>query len=190
MSEFKFSNFSVLAPMIVTPDGRCDDNPIFDIWYSRRNAQYDLKYWNHRLFFTKLGLERIYLFNRNHNFFVKKHKKKIYQIRKDRSPGIFLKRRENVVAHGCFIVLSNKYFEYFKGLDARTFMYAEEDILFVHILDKKLLSVYQPNIIVYHKGGSSVKASYKANKKRKIFLYRNYISAIKAYLLLIDELKL
>lgn len=190
IDEYNVSKFSVLAPMIITPDGRCDDNPIFDMLYTRENAQYDLKYWKHRLFFTKLGLERIFLFNRNHNYFIKKHKKKVYQTRKDKTPGIFLKRRENVVAHGCFIVLSKEYFKHFNGLDVRTFMYAEEDVLFVHIFDKKLLSVYQPNVVVYHKGGSSVKASYNVDKKRKIFLYTNYINAIKAYLSLIDELKI
>ena len=189
-SEYEQSGFAVLAPMIITPDGRCNDNPIFDIWYSRENAKYDLKYWKHRLFFTKLGLERLYLFNRHHNYFLKRHKRKIYQIRKDKSPGIFMKRRENVVAHGCFIVFSEKYFEHFDGLDVRTFMYAEEDVLFVHLLEKKLLSVYQPNVVVYHKGGSSVKASYKKDKGRKIFLYSSYINAIEAYLSLIDELKM
>ena len=189
-NEYETSNFSVLAPMIITPDGRCNDNPIFDIMYSRKNALYDLKYWKHRLLFTKLGLERLYLFNRHHNYFLKKRKNKTYQIRKNRSPGIFLKRRENVVAHGCFIILSKTYFTHFNGLDPRTFMYAEEDVLFVHILEKKLLSVYQPNIVVYHKGGSSIKTTFKANKKRKIFLYTNYINAIKAYLKLIEELKM
>lgn len=190
IAEYENSDFSVLAPMIVTPDGRCDDNPIFDMWYPRENAKYDLKYWKHRLFFTKIGLERLYLFNRNHNYLVKKHKKKVYKTRKDRSPGIFLKRRENVVAHGCFIVLSKTFFKHFKGLDVRTFMYAEADVLFVHLLDKKLLSVYQPSIAVYHKGGSSVKTTYNVDKKRKLFLYKNYINAIKAYLSLIDELKM
>ena len=69
-------------------------------------------------------------------------------------------------------------------------MYAEEDVLFIHLTDKKLLSVYQPNVIVYHKGGSSIKASYKVDKKRKIFLYTNYIKAINAYLALLDDLSL
>ena len=188
-SEFDRSGFSVLGPLIVNPDGRCDDNPIFDIKYSKINAEYDLKYWKHRLFFTKLGLERLYLFNRNHNYFVKRHKKKIYQIRKDRNPGIFLQRRENIVVHGCFIVLSKNYFKCFLGLDERTFMYAEEDILFLHIVNKKLLSVYQPNIAIYHKGGSSINTSYKIKKDKKVFLYTNYIKAIKSYLLLLQELE-
>lgn len=187
--EYQSSDFSVLAPMIVTPDGRCDDNPIFDIFYSRVNANYDLKYWKHRLFFTKIGLERLYLFNRNHNPIVRKHKNKIYQIRKDRSPGIFLKRRENVVAHGCFIILSPTYFEHFKGLDERTFMYAEEDVLFANITHKNLKSIYQPSIIIYHKGGSSIKTTYGKSKKRKLFLYSNYINAINGYLALLDDIK-
>ncbi len=186
--EYKQSNFSVLAPMILTPDGRCDDNPIFDTVYYKKNALYDLRYWKHRLFFTKLGLERLFLFNRNHNPIVKYRKKKVYKIRKDRSPGVFLNRRENVVAHGCFLVLSKEYFKHFDGLDERTFMYAEEDILFAHIVDKKLISVYQPKIAIYHKGGSSIKTTFSKDRKRKIFLYTHYIKAIKSYLKLNDEL--
>lgn len=189
-NEFDKSNFSVLGPMIVTPNGKCDDNPIFDTYYSMKNAKYDLKYWRHRLLFTKLGLERLFLFNRNHNYFVKLHKKHNYVIRKDRSPGIFLKRRENVVIHGCFIVLSKTYFSNFSGLDPRTFMYAEEDVLFVHLLDKRLLSVYLPEIKIYHKGGSSVESSFRNPKKKRVFLYENYIKAIQAYIILIKELKI
>ena len=86
--------------------------------------------------------------------------------------------------------LSKKYFNFFNGLDAKTFMYAEEDILFVHLLEKKLLSVYQPRIVIYHKGGSSVNESFKINKKKKIFLYTNYIKAIEAYLTFISDIKI
>lgn len=190
VEEYQKSHFAILAPMIITPDGRKNDNPIFDIWYSRNNANYDLRYWKTRLRATKLGLDNLYMLFRRYNPLISKHKAKIYDIRKNNEPGIEYKRRENVVAHGCFRILSPTYFEHFDRLDDRTFMYAEEDITYAHLLDKKLLCVYNPDIVIYHKGGSSVKKAYKNSRKRKIFLYSNYIKAIKAYLLLLDELGL
>ena len=111
-------------------------------------------------------------------------------MRKNRAPGIFLQRRENIVIHGCFFVFSPKYFEYFNGLDVRTFMYAEEDITFAHILDKGLKTVYLPSIQIYHKGGSSVKNTYKNKRKQQMFLIENHIKATQAYLRLLDELKI
>lgn len=97
--------------------------PIFDMWYPREKAIYDLKYWKHRLFFTKKGLEILYLFNRNHNCLVKKHKRKVHKIRKNRSLEIFFektrKRRSAWMLHS----LIQNIFKHFKGLDVRTFMY-------------------------------------------------------------------
>lgn len=188
--EYRVSQFAALGPMIITPDGKCDCNPIFDVFYSRENANYDLKYWNRRLKASKIGLDKAYCFFRTINPFIKKHKKKVYQSRKQRTPGLFLKKRENVVLHGCFLILSPLYFEHFDRLDQRTFMYAEEDILYAHLTKAHLKTVYSPHICVYHKEGSSVKNNYINKRRRCIFLYTNYIKAIKEYLLLLDELGL
>ena len=185
--EYVNSDFAALGPMIITSDGRCDDNPIFDVIYSRENALYDLKYWKRRLKAIKCGFDKIFCFFHNRSPFVKSWKKKHYIKRKLREPGAFLQKRENVVLHGCFIVLSPKYFEFFEGIDARTFMYAEEDILFVHIMVAGLKTVYNPKIAIYHKGGSSVSSSFANDKKKKIFLVNNYIQAIEQYLMLLDE---
>lgn len=188
--EYKESGFAVCGPMIFAPNGRCDCNPIFDIFYSRQNALYDLKYHKKYLRATKLHLDKLYRFYRAHNPFIKRHKNKIYQIRKDTSPGIYLQRRENVVLHGCFFIFSPIYFNYFDGLDVRSFMYAEEDILYAHLVHNKLKTVYLPSVKIYHKGDSSVKSTYDNIRKRRIFLTNQYIKAIEAYLGLLDELEL
>lgn len=186
--EYKKSGYAMLGPMIKTTDGRSDSNPIFDTWYSRTNAQYDLKYWKKRLFMTKLGIDGLYMFYRKHNPLLSRYKAKHYDKRKIRTPGIENVRRENIVLHGCFQVLSPTFFEFFNRLDDRTFMYAEEDIMYAHMLDKNLKTVYNPEIVIVHKGGSSINHNYAKNRKKKLFLYSNYVKAIKAYLLLLDEL--
>ncbi len=185
--EYEQSKFAVLAPLIITPDGKCNSNPIFDCEYTRGNAMYDLKYWKKRLLATKLGMDRFYCFCRRHNFFVKKYKKKHYVQRKDKSI-VCVVRREGIVPHGCFLVLSKQYFSVFNGFDARTFLYAEEDILYMHLISMGLKTVYLPTTMIYHKGGSSLETLEKKPKEKKIFLFKNFVSAISEYLKLLDEL--
>lgn len=188
-TEYNKSNFAVLGPMIINPNGRNDSNPIFNIAYPRINAVYDLRYWKKRLFATKLGLEKLYCFCRAHNPLVEKHKRKIYINRKENSQSPLI-RQEGKVLHGCFMIFSREYFRYFEGLDVQTFLYAEEDILFIHLMEKKLKTVYNPDIHILHKEDGSINKSFKTTRKKKIFTYKNYIKAIKSYLLLLKQLKI
>lgn len=190
--EYQKSEFAGLAPMIMTPDGRCDDNPIFDKFYTRQLAKRDIKELSSTLRAVKFHYVKLQkLFKRIKYKFCRSYREKRMSLRrKDKSPGIFLERRENVVLHGCFFIFSPKYFDFFDGLDVRTFMYAEEDITYAHILEKGLKTVYLPDIQIYHKGGSSVKSTFKNSKKQRMFLIENHIKATKAYLELLDELKM
>ena len=189
VEESKRSDFAVLGPMIINGAGSCTDNPIFFKGYSRRNAEYDLKYFEKRLRAVKCGYEKLFLFNRKWNPCVKRYKRKHYDLRKSGvSTNTYLFRMEDVVCHGSFLVFSRKYQHYFDGLDSRTFLYAEEDILYAHLKDKGLKSVYSPNILIYHRGGSTIDKVFPKNKQKKIFLFTNYIKAINAYIDLLSEL--
>ena len=190
--EYAKSKFAGLAPMIMTPDGRCDDNPIFDHFYTKELAEKDIRDLKSELRAYKWHYVKLRKFFRRlkYRFIRSYHEERLAERRKDKSPGIFLKRRENIIIHGCFFIFSEKYFEVFDGLDVRTFMYAEEDITFAHILDKGLKTVYLPEIQIYHKGGSSVKNTYKTNRSQKMFLIENHIRATEAYIELLSELSL
>lgn len=188
--EYKMCNFALLGPMIMTADGRCDSNPIFDTEYTREAAEYDLKVIKRQLLMHEIHLYKAYKRLRAYAYRIfKSLRKKKPTPRKDRSEGIFLKRRENIVCHGCFMVFSKTFFTKFDGLDLRSFMYAEEDILFKHLMNEGMTTVYAPEILVYHKEGRSVGKSYGKNREKEIFLLKRYIEANEGYLSLLDELE-
>ncbi len=186
--EYKKSEFAVLGPMVLTPEGRCDDNPIFDTPYTREKALYDIKQHEKKIKQLKSGT---YSLCRRWRGIVRKFNRKAYAnpyIRNNRKEGFFLYRQENVVLHGCFFVLSKRFFEKFEMLDVRSFMYAEEDILYMHVIHEGLKTVYLPDIKIYHKGDRSTSKATTNHKAKEIFRSQESIKAIKGYLGLLDEL--
>ena len=187
-AEFEKSNFAVMGPMILTPTGRCDANPIFDLPYTRKAALYDLK----MIELKKKRIERgTYEISAKIRYVAKRLFPKLFskkESRYRRFEGSFLERQENVVLHGCFLILSKVFFDHFEQLDVRSFMYAEEDILYMHVTHENLKTVYNPRIIAYHKGDGSTKKANKTPKKAELFRCEKSIEAINGYLSLLDEL--
>lgn len=139
-SEYKRSNFAVMGPLIMTADGRCDSNPISDVPYTRSECLKEIGLYEKLIKRAENGTFVIwskydYYMKKLSYSYSEKHKGPVH---KDRRKGIFLEHRENVVLHGCFLIFSKNYFEVFSGLDARTFMYSEENILYAASTQKAL----------------------------------------------------
>lgn len=189
-AEYEQCKFALLGPMIMTADGRCDSNPIFDTEYTENAAIFDLKLLKRKLKMQQLHLYRPYMRLRGYAYRIsKKLRNNKPAPRKNRSEGVFLQRRENIVCHGCFMVFSQVFFSKFDGLDLRSFMYAEEDILFKHLQHEGMTTVYAPELLVYHKEGRSVGNTYGRSREKEIFLLQRYIEANTGYLSLLEELK-
>lgn len=95
--------------------------------------------------------------------------------------------RKNVVLHGSFWVFSRKYFAYFSGLPDKRGMFAEEETLLFHVLKKKLLTVYLPDILVVHLEDASTDMAYKIEKEKWLFIYQKRIETWKEYLELVNK---
>lgn len=187
-AEYSFSGFAELGPMIKTPDGRNDSNPIFDYPYTEHACKWNLKVTKRKLIAYRLHLLPLYMYARSilykiFPYYVRKRPLN----RKNNDLYRSLKRRENIICHGSFIILSRVFFMHYDGIDVRSFMYGEEDILYMQIKSKHLKIVYNPSIIVFHKEGSSVKAMNK-NRKKTILTLSRYIQAEKGYLRFLKEL--
>ena len=96
-------------------------------------------------------------------------------------------RKENVQLHGCFLVLSKLFFEYFDGLYSGTFLYMEEDILFWQLMQKNLTSVYLPDIHVFHKEDSASKVVWSSDRKRTLVKQKICLDSAKAFEKLMKE---
>ena len=186
--EYKKSKFAVMGPMILGPNGRCDANPLFELPYTREKALEDIAMFEKKIKLLKHGTLSVHKkakYIRQKLFRTKQHGA---PQRRVREPGFFLKRQENVVLHGCFFIFSKTYFEHFEQFDVRSFMYAEEDILYTHVRHEGLKTVYNPEIIAYHKGEASTRKVTGNIKSKEIFRSEKSIEAIKGYISLLDEL--
>lgn len=172
--DFLETNFAVLGPMIYTSDGRCDINPIGT---SRRTKEWIDGFLRHnkRLLFLSMfhldiifqKLLRVYYKLRNGNKASKKD---------------FINKMKNVELHGCFLVFSELYFKYFDGFEPRTFMYFEEVILYHSLLKNNLISLYDPNIAIYHAEEASTKVSSATNCDRRKKRYSYSIDSMELLL--------
>lgn len=173
--EYMKSNFSVLGPMILSTNGRCDFNPVRTCPWTQDEIDHYIKGKKITLFLNYFGL--VSLFEK-----FRRMKNKDKQCYKN-----FYERQEDVELFGCFLVLSNKYFERFKGLDNRTFLFAEEDILYTHAMNNGMKMVYLPEIAVFHNEDSSINTLTKTKRKKIKFMCKYIIESMEILKSIIHE---
>lgn len=177
--KFDTYRFAVMGPMIISKDGSYTSNPTsFSNTYRSKEATTKLiKKAN-----AKLLMERLRLLN---------FASKIYHSNSSGSSSDtsrFLDDAQNVCLHGSFLVFSSVYQASFPlGLDGRTFMYDEESLLHLHILQAGLSSLYSSCYAVYHKEDASTNQTFKGNHKKNIFVLENNIKSKHQYLEVLKE---
>lgn len=92
----------------------------------------------------------------------------------------------NYKLHGCCLIFSREYINKFEGLNPNTFLYMEEDILFVRLKNNKLISLYSPDLWLTHLEDAAINKMMNSGKKKRRFIYKNHI---KSYNALIREIK-
>ncbi|WP_283586185.1 glycosyltransferase [Limosilactobacillus ingluviei] len=90
--------------------------------------------------------------------------------------------QRNVVLHGSIIIFTPKYVQNeSKAFRPGTFLYMEEDILYLYAQSKRYTTLYEPTLHVYHKEDSSTNKAFGNNKKKREFVFKNMIKSIKVY---------
>jgi GT2 family glycosyltransferase len=88
-----------------------------------------------------------------------------------------IKLEKNVPLHGCCIVFSKQYFKkYDTAFDPCTFLFHEEEFLYQRIIKSNLISIYEPNLNVFHKEGSSMKMGNI--RKQKLFKEKEKLKSL------------
>ncbi len=176
--KYNESGFSVFGPMVISGDGNSSTSPICNEPPTRKRVERETRHFKRVYLINKYHLYKVYLFLLSVRDFVKKP-----QIKK---PEIF-KDRLNVGLNGCFLVFSKKYFEKFKGFDRSTFMYFEEYILLLHLKYNKLVSLYSPDIRIYHKELSATNSSSVSNRQKVEFRSLNRYNSRLEYLRILNK---
>jgi GT2 family glycosyltransferase len=163
-AEYLESEFSVLGPMIYTADGRCNDNPGRNQPMTVEEICDQIVYGRRSMFLFKWHLWKPYrLLEIMKRMVCPKHRSKIQQAR---IYECYLKKAINVQLHGCFLCFSKKYFEFYEGFYPKTFLNMEEDILFYLTQKQGLVTVYTPEVKIYHKEDRASIAKWSSDKER------------------------
>ncbi len=170
-------NFAVLGPKIILKNNTI--NPIRTKFPSMKTIKKSLIYKKIELFALKTKiLIPVYDFFKNTRDNKSKHTTE--------NPELIY---HDIILHGCFWVFSKKYIDMFDGIDNRTFLYREEELLYLRLIKNGLHNIYDPSITIFHKEDGSTSAINKNKIKKRLFIAKNQIKSLKVLLEEIEKNK-
>lgn len=89
------------------------------------------------------------------------------------------KEKENILIHGCFVVFSPIYLNAYEGFYPKTFLYHEEELLFLQAREKNLLVLYAPDICIQHMEDSATNSVCENYDEKQKFILNNEIDSLK-----------
>jgi GT2 family glycosyltransferase len=176
--EYDKSHFAAMGPQIHGYNGILDQNPMgrgivkgWALW--KMTALMSTK-----MFLGTLHLDFVIIFIQS---IKRKFRKTIVK------ETLKYTRVEDHILHGCCLIFSRDFIEIFDGLDPRPFFYMEEEILYLKIKNKGLLTVYNPNLKIYHVDDASTNSVYSEPHTKKMFMYRTSLQALAIYRKILRE---
>jgi GT2 family glycosyltransferase len=161
--EYKRSHFSVLGPQIINLDGTIDSYSFIPVKASTLMKQMATNYTKILLIYLGVYMKYLNIKRRSNLEPANTNINKMH-------------RHVGVVLQGSALIFSKKYFEVYKqGFDPRTFMYKEEQLLYLRLKSKNLTSVYSPVLRVLHKVEVSTKLATVSEDRKLLFLYINQL---------------
>lgn len=95
-------------------------------------------------------------------------------------------KQYNVVLHGCCLIFTPIFFSKLNGFNPKTFMFREEELLYLSLKKENLISLYSPLIKIKHLEDMATDSAYKNTEEKERFLKSNQIKSLE---ILISELK-
>lgn len=96
------------------------------------------------------------------------------------------RRHENIVLHGSCLVFTPVYLERFSdAFNPATFMFREEELLYIRCRDAGIMNVYEPSMDVLHLEDVSTNASHKKGAKKEAFICKCQMESLE---ILLEEL--
>lgn len=167
VKKYKENGYYVLGPDIVTIDGY-HQNPISDREWSKSKLICERIKKRVRILLYLLHLEKIAIT-------LQKNKKDYLRIEAEKQD------IKDIMLHGACMIFSKPYIDIFDGLDDRTFLYMEEDILHLYAKKYEFLMMYTSEIRILHKEDVSTNMSISNTREKEIFYCKNIINSSKVY---------
>lgn len=142
---YKKYNYAVMGPRELLPNGQY--YPLSMSIPSLKKLEGAMRQYRTDIFCYRLHLEKLQM-----TFYNKFPSLRFQwnQIELNNS-----KFHEDIVLHGAFLIFSKVYIGKFDGIDPRTFLYGEEYLLQQRIKSHKMISLFNPKIIIKHKKGQA-----------------------------------
>ena len=92
------------------------------------------------------------------------------------------KKLKNIGLHGSCLIFSREYYKKYNNIFyPETFLYVEEDILYHRVLKDNLVSLYHPELKIFHKEDVSTDAMLFSSNQKKKFIIKNIIKSLEIY---------
>jgi|AKZA01.1.fsa_nt_gi Predicted glycosyltransferases len=170
--EYEISQFGLLGPLILLNNNTY--NPI---------DYHGPKYKNIKKSLIGIRIARVLNYLGLRSIFLKISSIMGLRIREDfkEEPGLF-KRHENIKLHGCCWVFSPAAITQINGLNPITFMFREEEFLYLEMRRKGLKTVYNPELKIRHFEDAATDTMCKTSRQKNEFLYKHSLYSTKALL--------
>lgn len=176
-NKYKESSCAVIGPKIILKDGTI--NKLYLKLPTVDEFKKEISIFKRNLFCNYLGIESL----------LRRIKKRIIADKDTSQEEKREEEHQNIILHGCFWIFTPKYVEVFDGLDNRTFMYREEELLAIRLKKSGLVSIYDPDIEIYHAEYGSTSAVNKKDRFKRRFFYKNQLKSCEIILEELNNIK-
>lgn len=162
---YKKYKFDILGPKIL-PDDSDSCNP-FPVYKTLEEVESKIKYHKKLIKIYSNCVLRFLL--------------KIYTSRpkKVNKPVNGLKDEIGVGLHGCALIFSKKYYKKYNDIFyPETFLFHEEEFLYLRSVEDKLVTLYSPKIELIHKEGQSLDKEFKEDYKKLVFRNKEILKSL------------
>lgn len=167
ISDYKNNHYYVLGPNVHSEDESIQSNPMVGERLTYKKTKQKLRSLRCQLVLAHIGLLNIAMkIKRKAD---STHKKSGY------NRGQYYR---DVKLHGCCWIFSPKYIEEYDGINEETFLYLEEDILYITLSARNQLMLYSPNVHIFHSGAASTNFVVKG-RQRQIFGIKHHLNSMK-----------
>ena len=180
VAAYNKHGFGVMGPHVTLP-GNCENLFEFEMkplsfYKSEYRRIYRLyKYYSSVLFPVREAVNA--MIRKVQHIFVKNQEDNIEQKKDFR---IYHQEHENVLLHGCCLIFSPLYMKQFDTcFCTETFMFKEEELLYMRCMENSIPTFYCPDIDVLHMEDVSTNAAYKTRRKKEIFVCGNQAKSLK-----------
>ena len=173
--EFKRSEFAVMAPRVL------DINNKTQLYFGKL---YELEDYKRELLKLRDLMEGpLDTLDMEHKSKARKIVEKfplgnyfVYLVRLYKNRALSVK--EDEMLHGCFLIFSPLYFKKYDGFYDKTFMYYEEELLYLRVREARMRTVYQPAVKIKHLEDSATNSVYTSNEQKNRFVVNCKIESV------------